>query len=134
MNTLAVFSFLYGFLQKPKHFKDIFTEKKRLINVTKTDEGFITCNRAQPWHIRILTKDNLKKNLVNKNFQTRVPKIFPAPYSLKPPLLWNLYVQSKLFSIKPYVGRVLSPTKLCLSKGILANAHRIESLLWNIWR
>ena len=48
MKTLAVFSFLYGFLQKPKYFKDIFTEKKRLINVAKTDEGFMTCNRAQP--------------------------------------------------------------------------------------
>ena len=33
----------------------------------------------QLWGIRILTKDNLKNTLVNKNFKARVPQMFSAP-------------------------------------------------------
>ena len=46
--------------------------------------------QTQIWGIRILTKVNLKNNLVNKNFQIRALQMFsaPGPQSLKSPLIY----------------------------------------------
>ena len=35
--------------------------------------------KAQLWGIKILTKDNLKNNFVNKNVKTMASQMFPAP-------------------------------------------------------